>query len=137
MEHLDFVKKLDNYGISFRNTNVENKIKEVEIPKYFGGSNVIEIKNLKCSYRESEVFSRPTALQAIISQAIDIDSWKHSWHNEIKPENYEKFLEIIQEKIIDRAKEVDFLITVMFILRKEISSGEEKFNYGQVPTNVH
>ena len=126
MEHLDFVKELDNYGISFRSTNVENKTKEVEIPKYFGDSNVIEIKNLKCSYRESEVFSRPTALQSIISQAIDIDSWKHSWHNEIKPENYEKFLEIIQEKIIDRAKEVDFLITVMFILRKEISSGEEK-----------
>ena len=126
MEHLDFVKELDNYGISFRSTNVENKTKEVDIPKYFGDSNVIEIKNLKCSYRESEVFSRPTALQSIISQAIDIDSWKHSWHNEIKPENYEKFLEIIQEKIIDRAKEVDFLITVMFILRKEISSGEEK-----------
>ena len=125
MEHLDFVKELDNYGISFRSTNVENKTKEVEIPKYFGGSNVVEIKNMKCNYRDAEYFSRPTALQAIISQAIDMDGWKHSWHNEIKPENYEKFLEIIQKKIIDRAKEIDFLITVMFILRKEISSGEE------------
>lgn len=125
MEHLEFVKELDNYGISFRSTNVENKTKEVEIPQYFGGSNVVEIKNMKCNYRDAEYFSRPTALQAIISQAIDMDSWKHSWHNEINPENYEKFLEIIQKKIIDRAKEVDFLITVMFILRKEISSGEE------------
>jgi len=42
-----------------------------------------------------------------------------------EPENYEKFLEIIQKKIIDRAKEVDFLMTTMFLLRKEISSGEE------------
>ena len=125
MEHLDFIKELDNYGISFRSTNMENKIKEVDISKYFGGSNVVEIKNFKCEYKEKEYFARPTALQAVISEAIDIDSWKHSWHNEIKPDNYEKFLEIIQKKIIDRAKEVDFLMTVMFILRKEISSGEE------------
>ena len=125
MEYLDFVKELDNYGISFRSTNVGNKPKTVEIPKYFGGSDVVEIKNLECSYMETDVFSRPTALQAIISQAIDMDSWKHSWHNEIKPENYEKFLEIIQKKIIDRAKEVDFLMTVMFVLRKEISINKE------------
>lgn len=125
MEHLDFIKELDNYCISLRSTNVENKVKEVEIPKYFGGSNIVEIKNLKCNYKETEHFARPTALQAIISKAIDMDSWKHSWHNEIKPENYEKFLEIIQKKIIDRVSEIDFLVTAMFVLRKEISSKEE------------
>jgi hypothetical protein len=124
MEHLDFVKELEKYGISFRSTNVENKVKEIEIPKYFGGSNIVEIKNLKCNYKETEHFARPTALQSIISKAIDMDSWKHSWHNEIKPENYERFIEIIQKKIIDRASEIDFLITAMFVLRKEISSGE-------------
>ena len=125
MEHLDFVNELNKYGISIRSTNVENKTKVVEIPKYFGGANIIEIKNLKCNYREQDYFSRPTALQAVISKAIDMDTWKHSWHNKIEPENYEKFLEIIQQKVIDRAKEIDFLMTTMFLLRKEISSREE------------
>lgn len=85
----------------------------------------MEIKNFQCKYVGYNAFSRPTSIQAVISEAIDIDSWKHSWHNEIKPENYEKFREIIQEKMIKRAEEMDFLTTVYFQLQYEISNRSE------------
>ena len=127
MEHLNFIAELDKYGISIRTTNVENRIKEVEIPNLFGAPSVVEIKNFQCKYQKGH-YSGNTALQDVISEAIDMGPWKHSWHSEIKPENYEKFLEIIQEKIINRVKEIDFLATAMFLLRKEISEvgeGEE------------
>ena len=122
MEHLEFVDKLNQLGCSFRSTNVENKVKVIEIPNTFGKSEFVEIQNFQCKYVGYNVFSRQTPLQAVISEAIDIDSWKHSWHNEIKPENYEKFREFIQEKMIKRAEEMDFLTTVYFQLQHEISN---------------
>ena len=122
MEHLEFVNKLNQLGCSFRSTNAENKVKIIEITNTFGKSEFVEIQNFQCKYVDYSVFSRPTPLHAVISEAIDIDSWKHSWHNEIKPENYEKFREIIQEKMIKRAKEMDFLTTVYFQLQHEISN---------------
>jgi hypothetical protein len=51
-----------------------------------------------------------------------VDGWKHSWHNDITPENYEKFREIIQDKMIKRAEEMDFLLSVYFQLQHEISN---------------
>ena len=122
MEHLKFVDKLNQLGCLFRSTNMENKVKTVEIPNTFGKSEFVEIQNFQCKHVGYSAFSRPTPLQAVISEAIDIDSWKHSWHNEIKPENYEKFMEIIQEKMIKRAEEMDFLTTVYFQLQHEISN---------------
>lgn len=122
MEHLEFAYKLNQLGCSFRSTNIKNKVKTIEIPNTFGKSEFVEIQNFQCKYVDYNAFSRPTPLQAIISEAIDIDSWKHSWHNEIKHENYEKFREIIQEKMIKRAEEMDFLTTVYFQLQHEISN---------------
>ena len=122
MEHLEFVDTLNKLGCSFRSTNIENGVKKIEIPNTFGKSEFVEIQNFQCRYVENNVFSRPTPLHAVISEAIDIDSWKHSWHNEIEPDNYEKFREIIQEKMIKRAKEMDFLTTVYFQLQHEISN---------------
>ena len=118
MEHLEFADKLNQLGCSFRSTNIENKIKTIEI----GKSEFVEILNFQCKYVEHNAFSRQTPLQAVISKAIDIDSWKYSWHNEIEPENYEKFREIIQDKMLKRAKEMDFLLTVYFQLQHEISN---------------
>ena len=112
MEHLEFVDKLNQLGCSFKSTNVENKVKTIEIPNTFGKSEFVEIQNFQCKYVSYNAFSRPTPLQAVISEAIDIDSWKHSWHYEIKTENYEQFREIIQKKMIKRAEELDFLTTV-------------------------
>ena len=122
MDHLEFADKLNQLGCSFRTTNVENEIKSIEIPNEFGKSDFVEIKDFQCRYVEYNPFSRATPLQAIIRKAIDIDSWKHSWHNEITPENYEKFKDIIQEKILKRAEEMDFLSTVYFQLQYVISN---------------
>lgn len=125
MEHLEFVNKLNQLGCSFRSTNAENKVKIIEITNTFGKSEFVEIQNFQCKYVDYSVFSRPTPLQAIIKEAIDLDSWKHSWHNEIKPDNYEYFREIIQDKIIKRASEIEMLITVYFQLNHEISNRDE------------
>ena len=94
----------------------------IEIPSAFGKPEFVEIQNFQCKYVDYTVFSRPTPLQAVISKAIDIDSWKHSWHNEVKPENYEKLRGIIQGKMIKRAEEMDFLATVYFQLQHEIAN---------------
>ena len=121
MEHLEFVNKLNQLGCSFRSTNVENKVKTIEISNSFGESDFIEIKNFQCKYKKSNRVFKSNPLNDVIKKAIDIDSWQHSWHNEIKPENYEKFREIIQEKMIKRAEEMDFLTTVYFQLQYEMS----------------
>lgn len=123
MEHLEFIDKLNEFGIQIRSTKIENKIQTIEIPYSFGiESDFVNIKNFECKYKKEPLFSRPTALQAVLSTAIDIDSWKHSFHNEISPENYEKFREIIQDKIIKRASEIEMLVTVYFQLNHEISN---------------
>jgi hypothetical protein len=116
MEHLEFVDKLNQLGCSFRSTNVENQTKIVEIYNNFGKSDFVEIRNFVCKYADDKTLSNNTPIQAVIKKAIDIDSWQHSWHVEIKPENYEKFKEIIQEKMLKRAEEMDFLLTVYFLL---------------------
>lgn len=123
MKHLEFIDKLNEFSIQIRSTKIENNTKTIEIPHPFGiESDFVDIKNFECKYRKDSSFSRPTALQAIILEAIDIDSWNHSIHNEISPENYDKFREIIQDKIIKRASEIEMLLTVYFQLNHEISN---------------
>ena len=122
MEHLEFTEKLNQLGFSFRNINIENQVRTIEIPNTFGKSEFVEMQNFQCKYVDYSIFSRLTPLQAVIRKAIDLDSWKHSWHNEITPENYERFREVIQEKMIKRAEEMDFLTAVYFQLQYEISN---------------
>lgn len=121
MTHLEFSEKLDQFGFSFRSTNYENKVKTIEISNEGGISQFVEIKNFQCKYVPYNAYSNITPLQAVIINAIDIDSWKHSLHNEIEPNNYEKFREIIQEKMIEITKKLDFLSTVYFLLNHELS----------------
>lgn len=129
MEHLEFVDKLDKHGISIRTTNVENKEKEFEEHDMFGKSRKIIVKNLSVRYKESEpgdsTFGKDP-MKELIRNAIDMGQWKHSWHNNIEPENYEKFIEIIQEKILSKAAEIDELLTIMFLIRYEIVRQYEK-----------
>lgn len=126
MKHLELIDKLNEFGVQIRSTKIENKIQTIEIPHLFGlESDFVDIKNFECKYRRGPSFSRQTALQAVILKAIDIDSWKHSLHNEISPENYDKFREIIQDKIIKRASEIEMLVTVYFQLNHEISNRHE------------
>ena len=125
MKHLEFALKLNELGCSFRSTNVENKVKTIEISNIFGESQFVEIKNFQCNWTKDNLFSKCMPLKAVIREAIDIDSWKHSYHTEIIPENFEKFREIIQDKLLRRAKEMDFLTTVYFQLNHEISNAQQ------------
>lgn len=126
MTHLDFVNELSTTGVSIRSTTIENRERRIPIPSGFGKDEVVILKNNSANYEggDHSVFARKSASQAIISKAIDFDTWKHSWHNEITPENYEKFQEIIQKKIIDRAKEIEELVAIYFHLNSELSNRE-------------
>jgi hypothetical protein len=126
MNHLDFVNELSTTGVSIRSTTIENRERRIPIPSGFGKDEVVILKNNSANYEggNHSVFARKTASQAIISKAIDFDTWKHSWHNEITPENYEKFQEIIQKKIIDRAKEIEELVAIYFHLNSKLSNRE-------------
>ena len=90
----------------------------------FCPSDFVEIKNFQCKYL-SETSNHYPPVKAAIKTAIDIDTWKHSIHHEISSENYEKFREIIQDKILNRASEIEMLITVYFQLNHEISNKAE------------
>lgn len=125
MEHLEFVDKLNEFGIQIRSNKRENIVQKIEIPNLFGEFNFVEIKNFQLNYSKQDYFSELTPLQAIIKEAIDLDNWKHSWHNKIEPDNYEYFREIIQDKILKRASEIEMLITVYFQLNHEISNRDE------------
>ena len=125
MEHLEFVNKLNEFGIQIHSTKRENIVQKIEIPNLFGEFNFVEIKNFQLNYSKQDYFSELTPLQAIIKEAIDLDNWKHSWHNKIEPDNYEYFREIIQDKILKRASEIEMLITVYFQLNHEISNRDE------------
>jgi hypothetical protein len=123
MNHLDFVDTLSETGVSIRSTNIENKERKISVPYGFNDSADIILKNNAASYDTNKnIYGLKSASQAIISKAIDYDTWKHSWHNEIIPENYEKFRGIIQEKIIDRAKEIDELLAIYFHINSEITN---------------
>lgn len=122
MNHLEFADKLDELGCSFRCTNIEGKTKIIEISE----NDLVSIKSRECSWIKKGYYQPLTALQAVIRKAIDMGEWKHSWHFLIEPANYEKFREIIQNKILERAKEIDLLTTVYFQLNSEIAKkGEE------------
>ena len=53
-----------------------------------------------------------------------MDQWKYSWHNEIKPENYDKFRDIIQRKILDRAEEIETLLSTYFQIGHEMTESD-------------
>lgn len=116
MEHLEFVNALDKIGVSIRGTDVEGREKKFVIDKLFNDINTIIHKNHQLRW---ERLDQEDPLKALIKLAIDMDTWKHSWHNEITPKNYDKFREIIQGKIIERAKEIETLLTIYFQINYE------------------
>jgi hypothetical protein len=118
MEHLDFVDKLNETGVSIRGTDVEGREKKFVIYGIFGNSNTIIQKDGRLRWENRDERS---AFAEIVKLAIDIDQWKHSWHNEIKPENYNKFRDIIQEKILERAEQIETLLTIYFQIGHEMT----------------
>lgn len=120
MEHSDFINELKRFGYSFKTLKPDDKA-YVKIFGAFDKHYYIEISNFKCEYVNHNTYNVIPALHLMIREAIDMDFWKHSLHNKIAPENYEKFMELIQEKMIARAEEIDFLNTVYSQLQHEIS----------------
>jgi hypothetical protein len=120
MEHLEFINELDKLGVSLRSTNIAGKTKEFEIGDLLG-NRIIESKDLQLKWKD-EKYYHESPLKALCKKAIDLDTWKHSWHMQIEPENYKRIEEIIQEKIIKRAKEIDELMSIYFHLRYEMSN---------------
>lgn len=42
-------------------------------------------------------------MRKMVMKAMDIDQWKHSWHNELKAkEDFQKANEVLRRKITDR-----------------------------------
>jgi len=71
----------------------------------------------------------------MIREAIDLDSWKHSWHLNVFMANQKtlnkKLLDIIEEKINKRNKEIEFLNKTKNILLdlELIEDSEFKYDY--------
>ena len=120
MEHLKFVDELQKLGVRISSTNVEGRTKEYPIYGLFKTDTIIE-KGFQLKWKEhnSEI-----PIRALLKKAVDVGQWKHSWHIEMTPENYEKIEEIIQKHIIERAKEIDELMSIYFQLHYEQSQIE-------------
>jgi hypothetical protein len=124
MDHLEFCDELEKSGIRISSTNKEGKIREYEVDGLFENKTIIS-NNFKLSWKESK-FLQDSPFESLIRKAIDMDTWKHSWHTQIIPENYSKIENIIQQKIINRAKEIDELMSIYFQLNHEKSKINDK-----------
>ena len=129
MTHLEFVNKLNESGISIRSTNIENGMKVYPVSYGLSSTRDVVIENLRVRWAERQVMDVGyDALQSLIAKSIDMDGWKHSWHRDVSHENYKEFREIIQKKILDRSEQIEELLTVYFILGKEISDQKQLDN---------
>lgn len=115
MDHLEFVDKINEKGISIRSTLVEKKQRRIEVIDFPNVKNTLIVGRGKVSWEER---GSQNPLHRLIKEAIDIDEWNHSWHIDIKPENYDEIQDIIQKKILKRSEEIDFLLTVYFQIKR-------------------
>jgi len=121
MKHLEFSEKIDALGISIRSTKTEGGIKTISVA-YGLGDRCVLVEGFNVTYADKSAgYESKTAFKAIVEKAIDMDSWKHSWHLPVVEENFEKIKDIIQQKIIDRASEIEELLTVYFQINYEQS----------------
>lgn len=120
MEHLEFTEKLNELGLSFRNSG------DIEIDSGDIKTDIIIISESECNYKNETGYRSRNAFDKSIVEAIDIDQWKHSMHFDICSENYEKFQDIIQNKIIKRAEDTRFLLRMYFLIQRELSKNQLK-----------
>ena len=119
MKHLDFVTELEKFGVNIFSTNAVDKVREFKIKGFINDKTIIS-KNFQLKMKEVGVIEE-SPLKLLLKYAIDMDEWKHSYHIDLIPENYEKIEGIIQEKIIKRANEIDELSSIYFQLHYEMS----------------
>ena len=123
MDHLEFINKLNELGLAVRSTNYENEGKIVQTDSI---DTDLCIKGFEVKYVMNSAFPRSTPLQTLIKEGIDIDTYKHSSDYGIIPKNYELFRDIIQNKILRRAVDIDKLLTVYLQLNHEIVEENNK-----------
>jgi hypothetical protein len=124
MDHLEFCDELEKSGIRIFSTNKEGIVREYKVDGLFENKTIVADK-FKLSWKENK-FMQDSPFEALIRKAIDMDDWKNSWHITIIPENYDKIENIIQQKIINRVKEIDELMSIYFQLNHEKSKIVDK-----------
>lgn len=122
MQHLDFVERLNKFGFTIFSTNKIGKVREFKIPKLFNFEYIIA-NGFKLSWKNNTKCT-VSPIVYLLKSAIDIDEWKHSRHIEISPENYPEIESIIQDKIIQRAEEIDNLLAIYFQLHHEMAENK-------------
>jgi len=58
---------------------------------------------------EDDYIRKDDLLRLLIIQCINMDEWKHSWHEKIDRKNKKRLKEIIDEKIRNRKEEIEKL----------------------------
>jgi len=121
MEHLKFIDILLGNGVGLHGVKEDKKY----IINKHDTDNAVGVVNLKPEYEKEVVYFRMSAAHELIKNAIDMGSWKHSWHTDIKAENYKKYVGIIRELMINRSKEISDLRIAYQFLMKHISIEDE------------
>ncbi len=120
MNYLEYVQTIHALGVAITKANCE-----IEITKPFSTkTDLLKVNSIAVKgegYRWED-----EAEQDVIRWAIDFDKWQHSWHKEIKPENYEHFLEIIQDKVIEKSAALVKLNTIAMFLQNRIAELNDK-----------
>lgn len=114
MKFMDFIDAVNNNGVMLTKNTATIEVTFPMATK----THIVEVSPLsaKCDtlrYNEDAEYEA-------IKWAIDFDKWQHSWHNEVKPENYEHFLEIIQGKVIEKSEQLIKLNSVAIFLENKI-----------------
>lgn len=117
MEHLDFTDKLSDLGISCRG-NIENKEHIIHINTLFGRTHTIKIKDMKCEYvGDDKTVYELSAFDAIIKRAVNMGS---EWTYVQNWDDPKELIDILQEKILNSAKDIELMLMAYFLLRKTI-----------------
>jgi len=119
MEHNEFIEKVRRTRVSFK-LLAENEGKIFPLSDFFRKEYSILLRNFQCSYLNSNC-NDYYAKNELFKKFIDCDAWKHSWHIDVTPENYEKIREIFQEKILDKMQVLEDLVDVYYLLNYEIT----------------
>lgn len=119
MKHFELIDQISQKGVSINTQKSDIKIHSPMAVNY----HVLEVSplSIKCPSLRWDTDAEYEA----IKWAIDFDKWQHSWHNEIKPENYIHFLEIIQGKVIEKAEQLTKLNSVAIFLANKIAQLEQ------------
>jgi hypothetical protein len=112
MDYLEYVDKLLDIGVYIKKAECELILHKV-------WSNIefrVNVTPLSFTTSERDCEPRDEALK----YAMDLDSWKHSWHIETIPANFEKIRDILIEKVMERAKQVVELNAIIMHLNNAI-----------------